>query len=62
MLVEAGNLIGKASGPDLTSQILADRGESITILDLEAWTDAKQDTKDVMYYSEFGELKLHNMG
>lgn len=62
MVVAAGNFIGKPSGPDLTSQILADRGESITILDLEAWTDANQDTKDVMYYSEFGELQLHNAG
>lgn len=60
--VEAGSLIGKPSGPDLTSQILADRGEPVTILDLEAWPNAHMDTKDVMYYSDFGEIKLHNTG
>ncbi|WP_199615121.1 cupin domain-containing protein [Paenibacillus alkalitolerans] len=61
MSVEAGNLIGKPSGPDLTSQILADRGEPVTILDIEAWPD-RQDTKDVMYYSDFGEIQLHGAG
>jgi hypothetical protein len=55
-------LIGKPTGPDLTSQILADRGEAVTILDLEAWPDARQDTKDLMYYAEFGEIQLHGSG
>ena len=55
-------MIGKPTGPDLTSQVLADQGESVTILDMEAWPDARQDSKDVMYDSEFGELQLHNAG
>jgi uncharacterized cupin superfamily protein len=60
--VEAGMLIGKPAGPDLPSQILADRGEPVTILDLEAWPDARRDTKDFMYYVDFGEIHLHGSG
>jgi uncharacterized cupin superfamily protein len=60
--VEAGVLIGKPAGPDLPSQILADRGDRVTILDLEAWPDARRDTKDVMHYVEFGEVQLHGAG
>ena len=60
--VEAGMMIGKPGGPDLTSQILADRGEALTILDLEAWPEASQEAKDVMYYAEFGEIQLHESG
>lgn len=60
--VNEGTLIGKPSGPDLTSQVLADLGETVTILDIEAWSDARQDAKDVMYYADFGELQMHNIG
>lgn len=60
--IEAGMMIGKPVGPDLTAQILAACGEPITILDLEAWPDARQETKDVMYYADFGEIQLHGSG
>lgn len=60
--VEPGTLIGKPTDPDLSSQILADRGEPVTILDLEAWPDARRDTKDLMGYWEFGEFQLHGAG
>ncbi|WJH35876.1 cupin domain-containing protein [Paenibacillus sp. CC-CFT747] len=36
--VGPGSLIAKPSGPDLTSQILADRNEPVVVLDIEAFT------------------------
>jgi len=35
--VKKGDLIGKPTGPDATSQLIADRGEKLRILDMEVW-------------------------
>jgi uncharacterized cupin superfamily protein len=62
--VEGGALVGKAAGPDLPSQFVADRGEALTILDMEIWPEASflDATKDVVAYTSHGELYLHGPG
>ena len=61
-VVEKGHLIGKPSGPDLTSQILADQGEAVTILDMEIWPDFRLRDKDVVHYPDFGEVIMRGSG
>jgi uncharacterized cupin superfamily protein len=60
--VQAGDLIGKPTGPDLTSQIVADRGERIVVLDMEAWPDASLRGKDVVHYPDFAEVYIRGPG
>ena len=60
--IEAGTLVGKPTGPDLSSQIIADRNEEIEILDMEIWPDRYYNTKDVVHYPEHGELLMRGNG
>lgn len=54
--VGPGSLIGKPTGPDLTSHIVASFGETLTILDMEIWPDSRLNAKDVVRYPDFGEI------
>jgi uncharacterized cupin superfamily protein len=60
--VGAGDLIGKPTGPDLSSHIMANLGQPITVLDMEVWPDARLDAKDVVHYPDFGELYFRGPG
>jgi uncharacterized cupin superfamily protein len=60
--VGPGALIGKPTGPDLPSRIVADRGEALTILDIEVWPEAGYHSKDVVHYPDFGEVMLRGSG
>jgi uncharacterized cupin superfamily protein len=60
--VDPGTLVGKPTGPDLSSQFIADRGEEIEILDMEIWPDRYSNAKDVVFYPEHGELLMRGTG
>lgn len=60
--VGPGTLIAKPTGPDLTSHIVADREESVTILDMEIWPDTSLATKDLVHYPDFHELLWRGSG
>lgn len=60
--IEPGTLIGKPTGPDLVSQLLADRGEEIEVLDMEIWPDSYYTAKDLVSYPEHGELFMRGSG
>ncbi|MGC8488894.1 MAG: cupin domain-containing protein [Clostridia bacterium] len=62
--VTGGTFIAKPTGPDLTSHILADRGEPVTILDLEVYPDPRLSfgTKDTMVYPDHQELVMVGPG
>jgi uncharacterized cupin superfamily protein len=62
VVVEAGSFIGKPSGPDLSSQILADQGEPVRVLDIEVWSDSRMGDKDVVHFPDFQELLFRGMG
>ncbi len=58
-VVKRGDFISKPAGPDLTSQILADQGTSVRILDIEDHPNADPRTKEVVHYPDHGEILLH---
>lgn len=60
--VGPGLLIGKPTGPDLTSHLVADTEEVLTILDIEVWPDASLSTKDVVSYPDFNEILFRGPG
>jgi uncharacterized cupin superfamily protein len=60
--VGPGALVGKPSGPDLTSHFVADRGEAVVILDMEVWPDRRHRTKDVVLYPDFQEVLWRGEG
>lgn len=62
--VGPGSLISKPTGPDLTSHIIADQGEAVTVLDMEVYSDARhyQGLKDVVAYTDHQELLLGGVG
>lgn len=62
--VEPGTLIAKPTGPDLPSHIVADKGEAVTILDIEVYPDARLwlGTYDLMAYPDHGELLMEGPG
>lgn len=62
ILLKKGDLIGKPVGPDAFSQLTADRGEAIRILDMEVWHDRPYYSKDLMLHSDFNELVLRGPG
>lgn len=62
ILIDPGTLIGKPTGPDMSSQIIADRGEEIEVLDMEIWPDRYYNAKDLVYYPEHGELFMRGSG
>lgn len=55
-------LIGKPIGPDLTSHLVADQGDVLTVLDMEVWPDATLSAKDVVSYPDFNELFYRGSG
>ncbi|MCL5967478.1 MAG: cupin domain-containing protein [Firmicutes bacterium] len=62
--VSPGTFIAKPIGPDLPTHILADRGESVTILDIEVYADPRQAVAsyDIMSYRDHGEVVLTGPG
>ncbi len=57
-----GDFVAKPTGPDLTSQIIADRGQGVKILDIEVWPDNSRMSKDLVYYPDHRELLLRGGG
>ncbi|WP_028962067.1 cupin domain-containing protein [Sulfobacillus thermosulfidooxidans] len=60
--VGPGTLIGKPTGPDLTSHLVASLGESIMVLDMEIWPDRELRSKDIIYYPDQRELLWRGEG
>lgn len=60
-LVE-GDLISKPTGPDIPSQLLADKGEDLRILDIEIWPEDERKSKDLVHYPDHAELDLFGEG
>lgn len=60
--VIAGDLIGKPAGPEAATQLIADRGERLRILDMEIWHGRAQSSKDVIVNPDFGEMLLSGQG
>lgn len=62
--VSAGTFIAKPTGPHLTSHIVADQGEPVTILDMEVYADSRigMGTYDVMAYTDHQEIVLAGLG
>ena len=62
MVVKAGDLIGKPTGPDATSQLIADRGERLRILDMEIWHQRPYYSKDLLINQDFDEIIMRGPG
>jgi uncharacterized cupin superfamily protein len=62
MTVKKGDLVGKPTGPDATSQLIADKGEELRILDMEVWHDRPYYSKDLMLHTDFDELVMRGAG
>lgn len=62
VVVGRGDLIGKPTGPDATSQLVADRGEKLRILDMEVWHQNPYYSKDLIFNPDFGEIILRGPG
>ncbi len=60
--VGKGTIISKPSGPDASSQLLADMGEELVILDIEIWPEPMRDTKDLILYPDHKEFLLRGTG
>jgi len=60
--VKKGDLIGKPTGPDATSQLIADRGEKLRILDMEVWHQRPYYSKDLIFNPDFNELVMRGPG
>jgi uncharacterized cupin superfamily protein len=59
-----GHLIGKPTGPNLASSLVADQEEALTVLDIEVWPDASRTdgTNDACAYPDHRELYLSGPG
>jgi uncharacterized cupin superfamily protein len=62
VLVKRGDLIGKPTGPDATSQLIADRGEAIRLLDMEVWHAQPYNSKDLVLNPDFNEMFMRGPG
>ena len=60
--IREGDLISKPTGPDLGTQLLADLGSDLQILDIEIWPDMLKNSKDVVHYSDHGEVMFFGEG
>ncbi len=60
--IKSGDLIGKVRGPDNSTQILADLGETVTVLDMEIRPDPRYNEKDVVAYPDHKEIYLSGPG
>ncbi|TMI46929.1 cupin domain-containing protein [Candidatus Bathyarchaeota archaeon] len=62
VVVKRGDLIAKPTGPDATSQLIADRGEPLRILDMEIWHDRPYSSKDLILNPDFNEIIMRGPG
>jgi uncharacterized cupin superfamily protein len=62
MEVKRGDLVAKPTGPDATSQFIADRGEKMRILDMEVWHQRPYYSKDVVLNPDFNEVIMRGPG
>ncbi len=60
--ISEGDLISKPLGPDVPTQLLADRGVPLRILDTEIWPDPTRTAKDVLHYPDHGEIDFLGPG
>lgn len=60
--IKEGDLISKPTGPDIATQLLADKGTDLKILDIEIWPDAEKNSKDFVRYPDHRELDLFGEG
>lgn len=60
--IREGDLVGKPTGPDISTQFLADRGEPMRVLDIEIWPEDERTSKDAVLYPDHGELDLFGQG
>ncbi|MEM3675756.1 MAG: hypothetical protein QXV22_01720, partial [Thermoplasmataceae archaeon] len=60
--VREGDMIFKPLGPDLPTQLLADRGEAMSVLDIEIWRDPARGDKDVVIYPDHNEITFFGSG
>ena len=60
--VKRGDLIGKPTGPDANSMLIADRGEKLRILDMEVWHLRPYYSMDLILYPDFYELIMRGPG
>ncbi len=60
--VRRGDLIAKPTGPDIATQLLADKGEPMRVLDVEIWPHEDKQDKDLVRYPDHGELDLFGPG
>ena len=57
-----GTIISKPIGPDAYSQLLADKGERLKVLDIEIWPDPRRESKDLILYPDHKEILLRGTG
>lgn len=62
LTVRRGDLIAKPTGPDATSQLIADRGEPLRILDMEIWDHRARNSKDLIHNPDFNEIFMRGPG
>jgi len=60
--VKRGDLIGKPASPDATTQLLANRGERLRILDMEVWHQRAHFSKDIVRYPDSKEIMMRGQG
>jgi len=61
--VKAGDIVGKPTGPDAATHLLANRGERLRILDMEIWPQRFQGfSKDIVSYPDFKEIMMRGSG
>ena len=60
--IKQGDLIGKPTGPDNSSQLIADKGETLRILDMEVWHARPYVSKDVIVNPDFNEIIMRGQG
>ncbi|HLH86339.1 MAG TPA: cupin domain-containing protein [Thermoplasmataceae archaeon] len=60
--VATGDIVFKPLGPDLPTQLLADKGEELKVLDMEIWQDPSRGDKDVVIYPDHGEVDFFGAG
>jgi uncharacterized cupin superfamily protein len=62
LAIKRGDLIAKPTGPDATSQLIADRGEPLRILDMELWDHRARNSKDLIHNPDFSEIFMRGPG
>lgn len=62
VVLKRGDLVAKPAGPDAVSQLIADRGEALRILDMEVWHGRPYHTKDVVLNPDQAEVIMRGPG